>query len=538
MLDKTQEQLLVLLEEIDNICRENNITYFLDGGTVIGAVRHEGFIPWDNDADIAMTEENYNRFVEIVNRDTEKTHRTVQDMTINSEHPLEIGKYINLDMTKITTTGAFWDENDANAGMVVDIFKLIPLPKDEEEKEKRCQLINLYSEYCNETLGRSEKRTDYFDREYKKLIKEGEKYGRAHVKERLEKELFNQHYDDFDEYLYCTGSRRHPRVFPRETYDREPIRVKFENLELPIMQNYHEFLRLFYGDDYWKIPTVEAERRVHTSLYSDDIPYKYYVRDYMRMLDRDTVRGRRVEAKNSFVELAEKRKHAVETVSAIDIERVKLSLNKRIAADSLNLKKEFEDKNYELLEDIFYEYYNLQFINYCKRYPIVVDLPEEQLYYAILNLIYSRDDIAKAAWIIKSYKSEVSRNLPASIEKIEKLLDCIFIARSALDYGDYDRGWNAINEGLEMHPDNWDLRMWKLSYEANLLPLDELDGMEGQIDAFDIEFPGRIETAKARGDLAWRRGSRDEAMNIYDSIFDKTHDGLLRLDITRKRKEC
>ncbi|MDO4488569.1 MAG: LicD family protein [Eubacteriales bacterium] len=61
-LKKAQDANLLILEEIDRLCRLHGITYLLDSGTLIGAVRHEGFIPWDDDVDIAFTRENWERF--------------------------------------------------------------------------------------------------------------------------------------------------------------------------------------------------------------------------------------------------------------------------------------------------------------------------------------------------------------------------------------------------------------------------------------------------------------------------------------------
>ena len=62
-LTRVHQANLAILKEIDRICREEGIQYMLDAGTLIGAVRHKGFIPWDDDADVAFTRDNYTKFI-------------------------------------------------------------------------------------------------------------------------------------------------------------------------------------------------------------------------------------------------------------------------------------------------------------------------------------------------------------------------------------------------------------------------------------------------------------------------------------------
>ncbi len=79
-LKRLQGVELELLIEFDRICRKHNILYSLDGGTLLGAIRHKGFIPWDDDADVAMTRLEYNKFLNVVDKELDFSKYYYHDM--------------------------------------------------------------------------------------------------------------------------------------------------------------------------------------------------------------------------------------------------------------------------------------------------------------------------------------------------------------------------------------------------------------------------------------------------------------------------
>ncbi len=69
ILRQAQNRLLEILLEIDRICRKHNIPYFINGGNALGAVRHGGFIPWDDDIDINLKREDYLKLIKIIEKE-------------------------------------------------------------------------------------------------------------------------------------------------------------------------------------------------------------------------------------------------------------------------------------------------------------------------------------------------------------------------------------------------------------------------------------------------------------------------------------
>ncbi|MEG1836453.1 MAG: LicD family protein [Synergistaceae bacterium] len=132
MTTKLHETLLEILDVVDSICKKHNIQYFLDSGTALGAYRHHGFIPWDDDIDIGMLYDDYVRFLKIATQELPKDY-FLQDTSTEKECP-----YIFAKVRKNGTLYMEWCNRnlDINHGVYIDVFPYYKTPRDFKERKK------------------------------------------------------------------------------------------------------------------------------------------------------------------------------------------------------------------------------------------------------------------------------------------------------------------------------------------------------------------------------------------------------------------
>lgn len=252
-IQKLQNVILNIMLDIDNLCNKHNIDYYIIGGTALGAVRHGGFIPWDDDLDIAMTRDNYIRFLEISRKEM------YVDYYIQ-EGGLDWPIYFSKVRLKKTYVNEF-EENvyvpKENQGIYVDIFPLDNVPNNRIGQiwwyfcGKALVAYSLHKRgYSSASMGRKIIIALTFPIEIgiirKFLLKQITKYNIRKTN-------------------YIGGFSMISRLnnaFMLSSYWGKPIRIPFETVNLMAPANLDGFLSFYFGN-YMKLPPVEKRQGKH-----------------------------------------------------------------------------------------------------------------------------------------------------------------------------------------------------------------------------------------------------------------------------------
>lgn len=153
LIDELKQLQLEILVKVDSFCNENRIRYFLDGGTLLGAVRHKGYIPWDDDIDIRIPREDYNKFLSKFNGKVENLVVAAPELNLDYYAP-----YANVyDNRTLLVEESVSHRNDS-IGVKIDVFPMDYLPSD----DKLCQSIYRESTKCNHICGIKNSRLCYY----------------------------------------------------------------------------------------------------------------------------------------------------------------------------------------------------------------------------------------------------------------------------------------------------------------------------------------------------------------------------------------
>lgn len=270
-LKHLQDIYLMMLKDFIKVCDENQIEYYLDGGSALGTVRHQGFIPWDDDIDIILFREEYEKLIKILLKLPQDKYELLSPE--NKEDYCRLYSKWNLKGTK---TGEYYDINtDFTLGINLDIFVLDNIPNKGFRKKifsiKQSLLRKLIWIY---EITNSEVYVSKNKERIGKIIKFIFKILQINSR-KIKKinEQFIEKYKNEDCENVCNLSTSYNLVSIPKNIFHPPKKAKFEDIEVNIPNKYDSYLKIIYGDDYMQIPP-EEDRYNHIYNNVDFGPYK------------------------------------------------------------------------------------------------------------------------------------------------------------------------------------------------------------------------------------------------------------------------
>lgn len=248
-----QQVILHIAKDIDRLCRDNGIEYYLLGGSCIGAIRHKGFIPWDDDLDIIMTRDNYDRFIEVCRTHLDPDKYALQEAF--KDWPLGHSK-IRLKGTRLHEPEDHYASDDMH-GIFLDVFFMDNVPDNDLLANLQYFLAKYHDCYL---LG---------ERGYKSSspAKKLMMALAAPLKVKPLRKAVVRWIEGFNARdtkrlgFYYGRTRRRTSITPRQVFGK-PRYVPFEDTELPVPEHFHEYLTQMFGD-YMTLPPVEQRKSMH-----------------------------------------------------------------------------------------------------------------------------------------------------------------------------------------------------------------------------------------------------------------------------------
>lgn len=531
-MKKIHRILMDMLIEIDQICRKYGITYYAAGGTVIGAARHNGFIPWDDDADLYMTRDEFMRFREAFKTERPE-NRVLECIEDNPDYPGTIPRYIDITTTNIARFDIL---NNCAAGVVIDIFILDPIPSDPELQRKQRNYLNVYSDVVMPFYGFSNRNDrDYLDvyQDYhKKIIHEGKA---AAVKE-LEDMIFTYPEEQAEYYMLRWGTV--PHIFPKKMMGN-PVYMEYEGYSLPMPEQWYDYLVMLYGPDWYQVPAF-VEDEGHVSVTNYDMPYKSYMDDAVQYLD---IKKTADELFNRKLLMLKRRKLQIDFSDyEVDVqsEFVRRKLLKKIEAEGISVKEMFERGEYDRILSIFDDYLyvqlSLRFIgaqrhSHMYRFynPKIIPLDDELFRYLIYTLLIKGD--LKTVFVMDRFMNAGFKS-EYKLDDVFGLAHKVFFILKSFNTGMYDDALKGLDE-----TDEWLYeKMFLLQFIKNTILFERNDPAmtTEQIEKFVSENEGQTDALKLLADSYYRKEDFDKAKALCLKVYQSSRNGMILKEIEER----
>lgn len=261
ILKKVQDIGLELLVEFDRICRKHSINYAISGGTLLGAVRHKGFIPWDDDIDVAMLYDDYLKFEKIAEIELDKTRFFLQNQKSDKDTHL-VFPTIRRNGTVYCKPGR--SAYDTHRGVVLDIMLFYDDAPTRIQRRIQTAICRFYKTLTWGHMEHAKFKGKIWKVSYEIARKKGgNKYTYAKFLKWADK--YNQGPNKKNDRLTYLSVGRNPynNAFTnRKTY-KNLVDIEFEGHIVKTSENYKEVLEFLYGRDYMRYPSLNGRCATH-----------------------------------------------------------------------------------------------------------------------------------------------------------------------------------------------------------------------------------------------------------------------------------
>lgn len=513
-LSKQQQALLDILVEFRDVMEKNDIQFFLFGGSALGAVRHRGFIPWDDDLDVIIDTKNFYKMLEVFK------NGPIGNINLVYFHnePKWHRSYAMIVSTKDTCyTGPFIYTEGLASGSRIDIMILDGVPADRIE-EYRHDLM-LYQEVLTDTL-LIDRDIYYIRDEYYALKEREEQVGKETIELQLRKKL-ESYITDGSEYLvvrFSTNPRL--RYYLTDTI-YEPKYIKFEGFDMPVPAKPEQQLRQQYGSDWFIIPKSE-DRQLHHFFYNDKISGNNYHEDILQFVDRAATG----EAERNI-------KYNV-------IERVPYSKKNAYYKDNLLFQRELmrlglstrEEEFLELFRDQKYRQYclelqplqdilkNITNVDHEKKNLSEMIMKKWLMSLVILGEFYIASKIVNAFELGENQKYSEELQLISTITELEAAIQ--------------DKKEESIFNHLEKLATEGDFvlpEVIKGRFFLNRCNSKSWTKLLVSCDKYLNVIPDNYDILKVKADILSQMGQFEQALKIYGEVYKNSQNGLDRLEI-------
>lgn len=532
-MNNLHKKILELLKEIDSICKKYDITYYAAGGTTIGAIRHRGFIPWDDDADLYMTRDNFYKFREAFKKENPQG-RVFGCLDDDPKYPGTIPRYI--DDTS-TIVAKFHCLNTCSAGIVIDIFVLDPVPSDSELQREHIGKLNIYADMVMPYYGYTNRADDKYLAMYDEYASRAEKEGKDKIIKELENDLFTMKEEDSEYYVLRWGTLSH--VFEKSMFG-EPVYFDYEDMKLPCPHRWYDYLVQLYGPKWMYIPP-HIEDESHDFIVDIDHRYTNYTIEADRFIPKEEGYKNYLRRKELFIKREQLVRPLKNEILQLDEKYALLSQAKYLSNNNIDVFKLFEDGKYQEVISAYKTYIDMQFstnfigkMNHANTYRynnrVFIKLPDNQLEILLYSLFMTgaakrcKDLIA-----LRKSKGQLTEQIAIIEDKVNRIYDLY----KAFYSNENDKARNLVDsftvEEVSVVTD-----IEKIDLQLKIAENVAYDELKKQIDEKIAKYGQDKEWIKILGDIYYREGKMSYAKECYEEGIPYLTNGIMMLDIKDK----